>query len=101
METKLIKLEKAFRLSANIVRVLYFHNERHSEFMIEWSNIDCNGEIADHYNLTEDYCLAYDENLRAAIIAAMQEGETGEEDDLLYLEIRDTFDAGDAENLKS
>ncbi|WP_265822533.1 hypothetical protein [Geovibrio ferrireducens] len=99
-EMSKLTLEKAFRLNENVVRALYFHNDRRQEFMVEWSNIDHNGEVADNYYLTQDYCLASDESLRTEVITAMQEGETGERDDL-YLEIRDTFDAGDAENLEN
>lgn len=84
----------AFRKNENTVCVMYRHNARSQDFVIEWSNIHpATGEV-DDYDLQLS-CLAPSENLVNEVIEAIKNGE----DDDLYLEIRDTFDRLDCEDI--
>lgn len=96
----LIKLLKAFRVDANIVKVLYLHCETNREFLIEW-NISVSAMIhhSDDYYLQPN-CLSNSEALNARINDAITEGECDGKHLELYLEIRDTFDRRDCMQLE-
>jgi hypothetical protein len=92
-----LKLVKAFRTDENTVKVMYFHNDRKQEFVIEWNNIHPEtGEMVD-YDL-QIGCLSNSENLNSIVEDAIGKGET--EDCDLYLEMRDIFDKYDCERIK-
>lgn len=99
-DKKIASLIKAFRVNENKVMALYFHNERHQEFLIEWNRIHPEtGETID-YDL-QIYCLSESEELNEIVKNAIRSGESDENSDLeLYLNIRDSFDAGDCEDIK-
>lgn len=93
-----ITLLKAFRIDKYTVKCLYKHKELRQEFVIEWNNIHPgSGEIVD-YDLQID-CLSGTETLNERIENAIREGEKGEDADL-YIELRDTFNANDCEELQ-
>lgn len=95
---KILNLTKAFRVSENRVLVLYYHNERHQEFVCEWNNIHPGtGEIID-YDLQIN-CLSGSAELNEMIKNTIAKGEHDDNPNLdLYLELRDTFNANDCED---
>lgn len=94
----ILNLKKAFRVSENRVMVLYYHNDRHQEFVVEWNNINTGtGEIVD-YDL-QISCLSNSEELNSMIEDSIRIGERDKNTNLdLYLELRDTFNANDCED---
>jgi len=97
----MLRLEKAFRVNENTVKVLYSHTELHKEFLVEWNNIDPNtGVTSSDYDL-ELNVLSRSDDFTERIESAIREGESDTNEDCeLYLEIRDTFDRLDCENLE-
>lgn len=99
MSNKIISLTKAFRINENTVGVLYTHNERHQDFLVSWNNIDHEtGKVID-YDLQID-CLSNSEHFNEIVKNAIRTGERDDNPSLnLYLELRDTFDAHDCEEV--
>lgn len=99
-DKKIASLLKAFRVNENKVMALYFHNGRHQEFLIEWNRIHPEtGEPID-YDL-QIYCMSGSEELNEIVKNSIRLGESDENIDIeLYLNIRDSFDAGDCEDIK-
>ena len=93
----ILTLIKPFRVSENVVKVLYSHKERSQEFVIEWNNIHPSTGEAGSYNLQID-CLSNSENLNSIVETAIRDGEVEGCD--LYIELRDTFDSADCESLQ-
>lgn len=89
---KIISLIKAFRINENAVKVLYYHNEQHREFLVEWNNIHPEtGEVIE-YDL-QPTCMSSSDDFSERVNDAIKIGESDSNPDLdLYLAIRDTFD---------
>lgn len=96
---KIASLVKAFRVDENRVKVLYFHNERSQEFLVEWNNIHPEtGEVGE-YDLKLD-CLSNSERLNEIINNAIAKGESDDNPDLnLYFDLRDSFSYSDCNDL--
>lgn len=93
----MIKLTKTTRINMNCVKVTYELDGK--EFTVEWNNIHPGtGETGDF-----DLMLnveSTDEDLIYRVQEAIREGETDSNPDLeLYLDIRDTFDSSDCDEL--
>lgn len=95
-EKKMLTLKKAFVVDENTVKVLYLHNERLQEFVVEWSNIHSSTSEVTEYNLELD-CLSSSLELNEIVMQAIRDGEDC--DTNLYLELRDTFSHDDAREL--
>ena len=90
---KQLRLIKAFRVNSDMVKVLYSHVDYAQEFLIEWFNYGFG------YDLQKNV-LSSNDNMIDKIESAIDIGEDDNNPDLeLYLEIRDTFDSMDCEQI--
>lgn len=96
MTRELIKFIAAFRIDENTVGVMYRHNNRLIDFVIEWNNVHPEtGEILD-YDL-QISCMSESEDFNAMICETIKNCENG--DSGLYEELRDTFNAQECEEV--
>jgi len=98
-EMKNLILIKVLRTNDNAVKVIYYHNSRHQEFMIEWNNINEESGCVVDYSLQTN-CMSSSDNLNEIINNCIKLGESEDNKNVdSYLELRDTFNSNDCENI--
>lgn len=68
-------------------------------FTVVWTRMGADGQLHDFYCL-DDTVGSPSRELIERVSNAISEGENGQDDEELYLFIRDKFDSADAEDLK-
>ena len=92
-----LKLITATRTSSTDVQVTYLHLETNSIINAIWNNLNPVTGEADYYDLQRNKVIAENENLDEVIDIAFEETD----ENSLYLELRDTFDAQDCVEMQT
>lgn len=89
----ILTIKKAFRIDKNAVKILYFHNSRSQEFLVEWNNIHAETGETNNYDL-QIGCLSNSGDFNIKIENVIKKAD---ENDELYIALRDTFSATDCD----
>lgn len=85
----ILNLINSTRINENSVEVCYLHVEKSIEFTIEWNNVNPSTGQIECYSLQID-CKCDNKELQIIIEDSIK---VGSDDNLLYLELLQTFDA--------